>query len=234
VRIGIVSDIHEAIEPLQRALAEFRRRDVDQVVSLGDACDTVSSVGRSSEVIALLRDAAAVGVWGNHDFGLCFDVPEPIRRRAAPEVLSYMATMRPHLTVDGCRFSHIEPWRNAHQLEDLWYHDDAPDTPERAARSFAAVTERCLFVGHFHQWLVMTPAGKVDWAGEAPLTFRPNLRYLVVLAPVVCGWCAVFDTTLSLLTPIRLLDHHYLGTIDPPRRRPLTGIAAAPFLTSLR
>jgi len=72
MRIGILADIHEAIESLERALAEFRRRQVDLVLSLGDACDLFSPVGRASEVVALLKGASAVGVWGNHDVGLCF------------------------------------------------------------------------------------------------------------------------------------------------------------------
>jgi hypothetical protein len=50
---------------------------------------------------------------------------------------------------------------------------------------------------------------------------------------VVRGWCAIFDTTVSQLTPIRLLDHHYLGTIIPSRRRPPTGIAESACMTSV-
>ncbi len=107
MRIGIVADIHEAIEALHGALAEFRSRQVDLVVSLGDACDTFSPVGRASEVVALLRGAGAVGVWGNHDVGLCVEVPERLRRVAGPEVLNYMAGMQPQLVVANCRFSHV-------------------------------------------------------------------------------------------------------------------------------
>jgi hypothetical protein len=202
MRIGIVADIHEAIEPLQRALVEFRRRQVDLVVSLGDACDTFSPVGRASEVVALLQGAGAVGVWGNHDVGLCCDVTEQLRGQAAPDVLNYMAGMQPQLVVAGCRFSHVEPWLDARRIEDLWYFDGPPDTPEKAARSFAAVPERHLFVGHFHRWLVMTPFGQVEWNGKAPLTLDGESKYLVVIAPVFNGWCAIFDTVETTLIPV--------------------------------
>jgi hypothetical protein len=203
MRIGIVADIHEAIEALQRALAAFRSRQVDLVVSLGDACDTFSPVGRAGEVVALLRGAGAVGVWGNHDVGLCFNVTERLRREARPEVLGYMAGMQPQLVVAGCRFSHVEPWLDARRVEDLWYFDGPPDTPEKVARSFAAVPERHLFVGHFHRWLVMTPSGRVEWNGEAPLALGEGSRYLVVVAPVASGWCAIFDTVEARLIPVR-------------------------------
>jgi hypothetical protein len=206
MRIGIVADIHEAIESLQQALNEFHARQVDMVVSLGDACDTFGPAGRSTEVAALLRNAGAVGVWGNHDIGLCRDVSDEIRCVAAPEFLEYMGGMQPQLVIADCRFSHVEPWLDARRLDDLWYFDGPPDTPEKAGRSFDAVPEQYLFVGHMHRWLAMTPTGRLDWCGEAPLAMQPDTRHLVVVAAVVNGWCAIFDTAESRLTPIRCVN----------------------------
>lgn len=203
MRLGIVTDIHEAVEPLKRALLEFRSRQVDQVISLGDACDIFSSAGRAREVVALLREAGAVGVWGNHDVGLCVDVSDRIRTEAGADVIAYMSGMQPQLVVAGCRFSHVEPWLDARRVEDLWYFDGPPDTSEKAARSFAVVPESFLFVGHFHRWLVMTASGRVDWNGETPLKLDQGTRHLIVVAPVVSGWCAIFDTEEAILTPIR-------------------------------
>jgi hypothetical protein len=206
MRLGILADIHESIEPLRRALAALRERGVDRVVTLGDACDNFSPVGRSAEVVDLLRGAGAVGVWGNHDIGLCVDVAEKVRRATGPGVLEYMATMRPHLVVESCHFSHVEPWLDATRVEDLWYFDGPPATPAQAARSFAAVPQRHLFIGHFHRWLAVTPSGPLPWDGAAPLDLAAAPRSLVVVAPVFNGWCAVFDTVESRLTPVRVGD----------------------------
>lgn len=151
----------------------------------------------------LPREAGAAGVWGNHDVGLCFDVSGRVHGRASPATLEYMAGRQPQLVAAGCRFSHVEPWLDAWRGEDLWYFDGPPDTAEKAGRSFAAVPERILFVGHFHRWLVMTPAGRVPWDGAGPLELRAEERYLVIVAPVVSGWCAVFDTAESRLTLLR-------------------------------
>ena len=41
-------------------------------------------------MVAVLRAAGAVGVWGNHDVGLCLQVPEKLRRQADPAVLDAM------------------------------------------------------------------------------------------------------------------------------------------------
>src|SRR5581483_3642084 len=108
-----------------------------RVVSLGDAGDSFSPAGRASEVIRFLRQAYAVGVWGNHDINLCVDVPQKLRRQAGPAALEYMAGMQPQLVIAGCRFSHVEPWLDARQVKALWYFDGLPDTPEKASRSFA-------------------------------------------------------------------------------------------------
>jgi len=68
MRLGILADIHEDIEGLTRALDQLRREAVDRVVVLGDLFDTGERV---EATVDLLAEAGAVGVWGNHDLGLC-------------------------------------------------------------------------------------------------------------------------------------------------------------------
>ena len=72
MKIGIVTDVHEAVEPLREAIAEFRRQQVDCVVTIGDTCDLYTAkASRADDVVALLREANAVGVWGNHNPNSC-------------------------------------------------------------------------------------------------------------------------------------------------------------------
>ena len=203
MRLGIVTDIHESVEQLERALAEFQRLGVDQVVTLGDACDIFSSINQADRVAQLLQDANAIGVWGNHDVAYCHEVSEQARQRANPDTLEYMARLKPHLVLGKCRFSHVEPWIDAMRPELLWYWEGPPDTPEKAKRSFDAVPERIMFLGHFHRWLCMTPSERLPWDGEDVLDLADDTRYLIVIAPVMNGWCAMYDTTNCQLTPIR-------------------------------
>jgi hypothetical protein len=236
MQIGIVAAIHEAIEPLQHALIEFHTQGVEVVVDLGDASDTFTPVGRSADVVALLRGAGAIGVWGNHDVGLCIQVSDKVRHDTDPAVLAYMATMRPQLVLADCRFSHVEPWLDATLVENLWYFDGVSDTPEKAGRRFAAVPERFLFVGHFHRWLVMTPAGAVQWNGERPLELREAARYLVAVAPVVSGWVrglrqrelpADSDSMLSVSALPGCCEQ--AGALTLSTQRPSTGLAQGFF-----
>ena len=199
--LGLLADIHEAVEPLREALALFARHGVEAVVVLGDICRMHRRLG---ETVALLREARAVGVWGNHDFGLCHDIGEDIRRRFAPSILEYMQTLRPTLVREDCLFTHVEPWLDPNDLVQLWYFDPAPQTMEEFARSFDAVPQRVLFSGHVHRWTVATPAGRVEWDAIAPIRLAPPGRYFVTVGAVVAGHAAMFETTTGDLMPLRL------------------------------
>ena len=76
MKLGLLTDIHEQVELLCIALDRFRHEQVDQVVVIGD----VFEIGqRIEETCRLLAEAKAVGVWGNHDYGLCSNPSEQIR-----------------------------------------------------------------------------------------------------------------------------------------------------------
>jgi len=153
------------------------------------------------ETVHLLKQVDAVGVWGNHDIALCFDPDESVRKRYGPAVIDFMGSLQPRLEIDGCLFTHVEPWLDPHKVEDLWYFDGPPDSPEKLARSFAAVPHRVMFIGHMHRWLFGTPGGVIPWRGDRQLCLDCADRYLVVLHAVWDGKCALYDTRTGELTP---------------------------------
>jgi predicted phosphodiesterase len=198
MKIGILADIHEDLENLRRALAILQDQGADRLIVLGD----VFELGhRLDATVELLDEAGAVGVWGNHDFGLCRDPHEDTRRRFSRRVLDFMAGLRPRLEVEGCLFTHVEPWLDPEKVEDLWYFEGPPETPEDLARSFDAVPHRVLFVGHLHRWLLGTPEGLRPWSGEGPVMLEAGSRYLVAVHAVCEGRCALFDTQTDRLVP---------------------------------
>src|ERR1043165_4489004 len=156
MKLGILADIHEHDKELRQAIGVLQEHGADRFVVLGDVFDRGKHI---EETVRLLRDVAAVGVWGNHDIGLSFDPTEKVRQRYSATVLNFMGRLQPHLEIDGCLFTHVEPWLDPHKIEDLWEYHDSPDTPEKLARSFAAVPHRVLFMGHLHRWLLGTPQG---------------------------------------------------------------------------
>jgi predicted phosphodiesterase len=200
MRLGILADVHESPSHLAWAIDVLRERGADQFVVLGDVCESGQFL---KETIDLLADAGAVGVWGNHDFGLCRDNAIPAdRERYGERVLEFMGDLQPRLEIEGCLFVHIEPWLDPEKIEDLWYFEGLPESTERIARSFAAVPNRLVFMGHLHRWLLATPEGPQPWIGNFPIVLGEAHRHLVAVGAVCDGRCALFDTDTNELTPL--------------------------------
>ncbi len=201
MRLGLLADIHEAVDLLREALGLFQRRGVDEVVCLGDICGMHDHL---EETVSLLRQAGAVGVWGNHDFGLCYAVDDYARGRYPAELLAYTTTLEGRLVRDDCLFTHVEPWLDPYDVLQLWYFEGLPNTPGKLARCFAAVPQRVLLSGHVHRWFLASPRGPIDWDGTSAICLRPPERYYLVVDALVHGWCAIYETTTGELEPIRL------------------------------
>lgn len=200
MKLGLLTDIHECVEPLRIALERFREEGVDQIVHVGD----VFQMGeRIEETCRLLAAANAIGVWGNHDVGLCLDPPRQTRSRYSPFVIEYMMSLAPRLDVAGCHFSHIEPWLNPEEIADLWYYEGPPDEHKKLDRIFNAVPHRVMFAGHYHKWLLANPDDILDWHGDRPVQLDSG-RYFVVLGALCEGQFAIFDTDSSELIPFSL------------------------------
>src|SRR5262249_29798910 len=158
-------DIHEDVHNLRKALQRFRQEGVEQVVALGDVCDTGEHL---DQTVDLLRQANAIGVWGNHDLGLCHEVDEGTRRRFPHQVHDFVRALAPGLEVESCLFTHGLPFWDATD-PCIYYVGGKPEEPESLDRCFRASTVRVMFLGHFHRWVLVTTAGHHRWAGESPI-----------------------------------------------------------------
>lgn len=200
MKLGLLTDIHEHVENLQSALQQLQREQVDQVVIIGD----VFEQGRHlNETCQLLADAGAIGVWGNHDFGLCVHPTDESRERYSVDALRFMESLEPRMQLEECLFCHIEPWLDAERLEDLWYFEGPPDQHRKLDRIFRAAPQRIMFAGHYHQWLLTRPDGIDEWRGERNINLTDG-RYFVVVGALCKGDFATFDTETSELKPFHL------------------------------
>ena len=208
MKLGLITDVHEHVEYLQAALRRFDDERVDQIVVIGDILETGQ---RIDETCRLLMRDDVVGVWGNHDYGLCIDPPQELVNKFSPDVFRFMRRLRPSLDVDGCYFSHVEPWLNPESIFDLWYYDGPPDEHGKLWRIFHAVPNRLMFAGHFHKWLLASPDQIENWQGERAINLAEG-RYFVVIDALCDGHFALFNTTTSELVPCLAA-----GARRPPR-----------------
>ena len=117
MKLGLLTDIHEHVANLRAALGRFEDLEVNRVVVIGDVFELGD---RLEETCQLLHAASAIGVWGNHDFGLCHEPTIRIQESFSAAALAFMGSLRPTLDVQGCHFSHVEPWLDPTDVADLW------------------------------------------------------------------------------------------------------------------
>ena len=212
MKLGLITDIHEQVELLRSALERLRQERVERVIVLGDVCEMGQ---RLEETCRLLAESNAIGVWGNHDFGLCGTPAEEVRAAYPSSVLNFMSSLRPRLELECCQFTHVEPWLDPTSIADLWYFDGLPDAPHKLERIFAAAAHRILFGGHFHDWLLVKPTGISRWKGESPIRLSEG-RFFAVVGALCDGHFATFDTVSFELVPLRL-DLHNTPKTGPTR-----------------
>ncbi len=199
MKIGILADIHGHVHNLKAALARLEAEAVDEVVLLGDV---IESARNACETVALLRSCRAVGVWGNHELGLCVDPDPQLRATYTEPVVDFFGTLKSRFEIDDLLFCHGLP---SHDPTDptSYYLGPRPDAERALDDSFASFPHRIMFVGHFHRWFAATPYVRFDWDGAAPIQFRAGERYLVIVHALLSGYFAIFDASKQQLTPWR-------------------------------
>lgn len=199
MRLGLIADIHEAVDELAAALDVLRSEGADSYIVLGDIFEMGE---RIEETVELLSETGAQGVWGNHDFGFCVDADDEVMAKYSSNVRGLLGSLKPSLEIDDCFFSHVEPWLDPHRLEDLWYYDGVFETDEQIARCFEAGKGRVFFMGHYHSRRLANTKGLLDWDEMHPYTLSPPERFLVVVGAVCEGRFALYDTETCVLSAL--------------------------------
>jgi len=189
VRLALISDVHANLEALQATLADIAAQRVDRVVCLGDI---VGYNTKPAECLALIRDAEALCVAGNHDLAVCERISTAdfspraahaaawTRARLSAADLAFLRDLPLKITIDNRVVAvhgalHPETGCESVRL----------DNDERRMLSFAALRSHpsgariCAF-GHTHR------AGVYELCGEKTASFsqpetklRDDAYYLI-------------------------------------------------------
>jgi len=178
-------------------------REVDQILTIGDTFDPMAETAGITEVVKLLSDRKVIGVWGNHDYGFCREIPECYIQRYPAAMFDYLKSIGPSLVLGQMHFSHREVFVDPFDPIQLWdLTGEEIDNLMRAKQALLDDRYKLQFVGHYHDWMAFDQTGQLDWNGDRKLQFHPNQRYFVVVAAVRDGWCAMLDTHEQCLEPI--------------------------------
>jgi predicted phosphodiesterase len=201
MRLGLLADIHESIPALNAALNILDSENVEKVVVLGDIAETGDTL---AAVTSRLAERRAIGVWGNHDFGLAYEPDDAVRARYSPEIMQFMTSLKPRLELGDCLFTHVLPWLDATDVLQIWHYEDEPATIEQAGKCFDCSDKRFLFVGHFHRWRIITDRECLNWAGQVRIDLSTYNRALISIAALCEGQFAIFDTESCALIPMQI------------------------------
>ncbi len=203
MKIGLITDVHNDVVRLRNALEIFSLRGVDQILTIGDTFDPMKEPDGILEIAQLLSDRKVIGVWGNHDYCFCREIPECYIARYPSAMFDYLKTIGPRIELGEMHFSHREVYVDPFDPIQLWdLTGEEIDNLDRAKRALREYSYRLQFVGHYHSWMAFDPTGQLDWNGNRKLQFKQNQRYFVVVAALRDGWCAVLDTNEQSLEPI--------------------------------
>jgi diadenosine tetraphosphatase ApaH/serine/threonine PP2A family protein phosphatase len=161
--LAVVSDIHANFPALLAVLEETERRDIHDVVCLGDI---VGYGPWPNECVDLISKSCTVVVQGNHDSGVTGGTPEAdfnarallalrwTRRELSPANHAYLADLPLRASRNDMTFVHASPhdpgaWR---YLCGSAY----------AAADFAALDTRVCFVGHTHVPQIIAEGGSAE------------------------------------------------------------------------
>lgn len=120
-----------------------------------------------AEIAQLLSDRKAIGVWGNHDYSFCREIPECYIARYPAAMFDYLKTIRPSIELGEMHFSHREVFVDPFDPIQLWdLTGEEIDNLERAQRALREDSHRLQFVGHYHSWMAFDQTGQLDLNGD--------------------------------------------------------------------
>ncbi|MFQ5823971.1 MAG: metallophosphoesterase family protein [bacterium] len=187
MRYAIISDIHGNLEALQKVLAEIDKKQVDEILCLGDI---VGYGPNPNECVNIIREIAKVTLAGNHDYAplgkLDVSYFNPWARSAihwtADELTQssrdFLLSLPLKIERDGLTIVHSTPYNP----EEWNYIITIGD----AVRNFPEFSDKVCFVGHSHVPIIMSENENVDYhvVRENPLKLKRSTRYIINVGSV--------------------------------------------------
>jgi len=220
MKYALITDIHSNAQALEAVLRDAETHGVQRHVFLGDLVGYGGDPGFVVDrVAALVRDAHAIAVRGNHDHFTTHAVPgsmhpdaraalEWTRSHLRPEQLDFLAELPMSERRGDCLFVHA----TAHQPSSWAYIQGRAE----AMQSLQATDARFTFCGHMHEPMLfhLSGTGKAgDFVPEpgTEIPLLPHRQWLVI--PGSCGQprdgnpsaCyAIFDDEQATLMYLRV------------------------------
>ncbi len=187
MRYGLISDIHGNLEALTVVINELQKRNVDEVLCLGDI---IGYGPDPEECVDLVKRHANVILAGNHDYAamgmLDISYFNPHARRAiewtsgqiSDETRKFLKERPLMMVYDDFTIVHATPaepekWNYILSLED-------------AADNFAHFHNQVCFIGHSHVPVIIAKdeQGKISVRKGPEIQLQDNEKYIINIGSV--------------------------------------------------
>jgi len=160
---AIISDIHSNLEALQVVLADIERRDIRDVICLGDV---VGYGPNPRECLDLVRERCRICLMGNHDYAVLyepcnFNIPAEkacfwTRRLLDEEEdktlrnarWEFLGNLPVRVKERDLLLVHASPRR---PINEYIFPEDVFTNPQKVIANFERLDAQLCFVGHTHQ-----------------------------------------------------------------------------------
>jgi len=202
--IGLLSDSHGDLDALARTVWALRRRDVAEIIHLGDFCDSLREEGLEETTRYLLAEGISA-VKGNNDF-LAENRLSALSKPTVAQRESLAFLSRVPRTIergDAC-FAHSQAGNGFRSF----FEPVEDGTVERTATLFAGMPCRFLFCGHSHQPVLLRWDGREATREipqeETPARLATSVRCIVIVGAADNGDCGLYDEKEMTYTRINI------------------------------
>jgi putative phosphoesterase len=207
-RLGLLSDSHGNLEATEKAIDILMSQGCDQLIHLGDFCDT-NRRDHTQDICRLFLQREIIAVKGNNDFLIELSLSNLTGKEYTDQrwIYEFLKEVPLNIIVNDICFAHSFPFN---YLRAFYEPIDVGST-ERASLLFGQMPHRILFCGHSHTpaFFHLRAPSPVD-RKVAPLRTKLSIdsasRYIFIVGSADDGECAVFDAEASTYERINIFS----------------------------
>jgi putative phosphoesterase len=207
-RLGLISDSHGNFPATEEAIKILIDRGCEQVIHLGDFCDT-NRRDRLEDIVRLFQKRGVIAVKGNNDYLIELALANGSVAGCSDQgcMHEFIKGIPMKVVMDDICFAHSFPFDS---LRSFYEPIDVGST-ERAFLLFQQMSYRILFCGHSHTPVYFRLSDsegvlrKVAPPGEK-LLLESTSRYIVIVGSSDEGECAIFDAGASTYERINIFS----------------------------
>ncbi len=205
-RLGLISDSHGNFPATEEAINILIDRGCEQVIHLGDFCDS-NCRDRLEDIVRLLQKRGVIAVKGNNDYFIELALANSSVAGCLDQgrMYEFIKGIPMKVVMDDICFAHSFPF----DYRRSFYEPIDVGSTERALLLFQQMSYRILFCGHSHTPVYFRLSDSEGVFREmAPpggkLLLESTSRYIVIVGSCDQGECAIFDEGTSTYERINI------------------------------